>query len=58
MYPERVLSRLDGLIEFSMKRGKYPKFSSWRLIPANFGWCFHAMSARFGPTVQIRRITK
>ena len=21
-----------------------PKFSSWSLIPASFGWCFHAKS--------------
>ena len=23
-----------------------PKFSSWSLIPASFGWCFHAKSIR------------
>ena len=35
-----------------------PKFSSWSLIPANFGRCFHAISARYWPIVQLKRITK
>ena len=35
-----------------------PKFSSWSLIPANPGRCFYAISARYRPIVQLKRITK
>ena len=35
-----------------------PKFSSWSLIAANFGRLFHAMSTRYRPVVQLKRITK
>ena len=36
----------SGTVANLTARKAQPKFSSWSLIPASFGWCFHAISIR------------
>ena len=44
--------------KISHSRFDQTKFSSWSLIPASFGRCFHAILARLMPIVQRKCITK
>ena len=44
--------------KLSHSRFDQTKFSSWSLILASFGRCFHAISARLMPIVQRKCITK
>ena len=58
--PPKAKTRLERQDAGDMTLGQMldPKFSSWSLIPANPGRCFHAISARYRPIVQLKRITK
>ena len=60
-------TRLDGMIHCgkgsvnSALKARIllkPKFSSWSLIPASIGRCFHSISVRLMPIVRPKRITQ
>ena len=54
------MSDRDARIAMAMVTARmvHPKFSSWSLIPASFGRCFHAISVRLRPIVRPKRITQ